>query len=259
MSEQIEDPSGEVLDRTSRLVLSAAAVVGRRLADELHEQVARREAAEAAEAARLKQRWDAGQAAARAQVQVTGETWMQQATPEQAAEAWSTAHAWAGVDPTFRADEERLRQGIKERWGVDVGAGDPAELQRKADLERVKAQAEDRAQVTDEMMAGGILAGTGDELVALEDADRHSGNAENHEAAATALEASSYDSEERRQALAERAVAAGIDGETADGRVRAANANAEPIKNATKKTRGQVKAKRRAAANQRTRSDQLSR
>lgn len=263
MSEHIEDPSGEVVDRVARVTLTAAAVLGRRLADDLRERAARQQAVEAGEAARLQEWWNAEQASARALLQATGETSMQTATPEEAAEAWSTAHAWAAVDPTFRADDERLRQGIQERWGVDVAAGDGESLRRGADVESAKAHGEDRAQAADEVAAGGILAGTSEELAALEDADRHRTNAERSEAAAASLDASAdavaYDSDERRQALADRARAAGVDHQTVDGRLRAASANAEPVKNATKKSRSQTKVRRRGGASERTRTDQLSR
>ena len=102
-----------------------------------------------------------------------------------------------------------------------------------------------------------------DELAELEEADRHGSNAGDHQAAAASLDAAAdgvaYDSAERRQALADRARDAGVDQDTIDGRVRAANANAQPVKNATKKSPGQAKARRRGGASERTRADQLTR
>ena len=263
MSEQIEDPSGEVLERSSRLALAAALEVARRIADNLREQAAQREAAEMAEAARLQDRWNAEQAGARAQLQVANDAWLQRATPEEAAEAWSTARAWSEVDPSFVDDEQRLRDGIRQRWGVDVDTSGEAGLRAEADVERAKARSEERAQTADEMTAGGILAGTADEVAALENAEQHRSAAAAHDAAAASLDASAddvaYDSDARRQALADRATAAGVDGKTVDGRVRAASANAQPVKTATRKRQGVSQVPQRWHVSERIKSEQLGR
>lgn len=252
------------MGKAARVVVAAAAAVARKVADQLREQADQRRAAEGAEADRLQARWEAGRAAARAQLAPVDERWLQRATPDQAAEAWGTAHAWSSVDPSFRDDEVRLEQGIRDRWGVDVqDLSDEASLRHAADVEREDARDERAAGNADEIAAGGVLVGTKDEVAALEDSSREFSNAETSADAAASLDASAdeagYDSDACREQLSQRAVDSGVDPEVAQGRGRAANANAVPVKGATRRQRTEGKARRRGGDKQKTRSDQLSR
>lgn len=262
MSEQIEDPTDATFGRTVNATLMAASVIGRRLAEELREQAAQRERAEQVEAARLAQRYEAQRTTARAVVESADERWMRSASPEDAAQAYATARAWSEVDPSFDAHAARIGRGIEDRWGVDVTAGgDEAALRREADVERSKARAENRSALTDEVTAGAVVAGTIDEVEALDRESVHLSEGERHTAAAadSQAEAAGYDTDARRRQLVDRAKEGGADAPTAEGRARAANANAKPLKDATRQGRGEKKARRRAAQSQRTRSDQLSR
>lgn len=264
MSEATEDPGGDVGDKAIRMTMVAASLTASRLARELAERQQRRRDEAELERAQADARWTAERAAAQSQVRAADGAWLQTASPEEAAKTWSTAHAWSEVDPAFRGDAERIRAGIEQRWGVSVtGSDTEASLRAAADRERTYASQEDSARAVDEVAAGGILAGTPDELAALEDADRHAGNREDHQAAAASLNASAdaaaYDSQARRDQLVDRATAAGIDPATAQGRGRAANANAEPVKNATQPGKTAKKAARRGRASGRERTDQLSR
>lgn len=264
MSEATEDPGGDVGQKTIRVTMVAAGLAASRLARELAERQQRRRDEAELERAQSDARWQAERAAAQSQVRAADTAWLQTTSPEEAARTWSTAHAWAEVDPAFRGDAERIRTGIEQRWGVNVTASDTeASLRAAADGERTYARQEDSARVVDEVAAGGILADTPAELAALEDADRHVGNSEDHQDAAASLDgsadAAAYDSQARRDQLVSRATAAGVDPDTAQGRARAANANAEPVKNATQPGKTAKKAGRRGRTSGRERAEQLGR
>lgn len=260
MSEATEDPGGDVGQKTIRVTMVAAGLAASRLAREFAERQQLRRGEAELERAQSDARWQAERAAAQSQVRAADAAWLQTTSPEEAAKTWSTAHAWAEVDPAFRGDAERIRTGIEQRWGVNVTVSDTeASLRAAAERERTYARQEDSARVVDEVAAGGILADTPAELAALEDADRHVSNIDDHEAAASSLDASAYDSQVRRDQLVDRATAAGVDPETAQGRGRAANANAEPVKNATRSAKAPKKAARRRSGAARGRADQLSR
>ncbi|WP_344204323.1 hypothetical protein [Aeromicrobium alkaliterrae] len=264
MSDATEDPGGDVGNKAIRVTMVAASMAASRLARELAERQQRRREEAELERAQSDARWQAERATAQSQVRAADAAWLQAASAEEAARTWSTAHAWAEVDPAFRGDADRIRAGIEQRWGVSVSASDTeASLREAADRQRFDARAEDGARVVDEVAAGSILADTPAELAALEDADRHASNAGDHEAAAASLDASAdaaaYDSQARRDQLVDRATTAGVDPVTARGRGRAANANAEPVKNATQSSKTPKKAGRRGRANGRERSDQLTR
>lgn len=264
MSEAIEDPGGDVGQKAIRVTMVAASLAASRLARELAERLQRRRDEADLERAQSDARWTAERATAQSQVRAADGAWLQTASPAEAAKAWSTAHAWAEVDPAFRGDADRIRAGIEQRWGVNVTASDTeASLRAAADRERAIARQEDSARVVDEVAAGGILADTPAELAALEDADRHVGNSEDHQDAAASLDASAdaaaYDTQSRRDQLVGRATAAGVDPATAQGRARAANANAEPVKNASRPGKTPKKAGRRGRTNGRERTDQLGR
>ena len=264
MSEATEDPGGDVGQKTIRVTMVAATLAASRLARELAERQQRRRDEAELERTQSGARWQAERAAAQSQVRAADAAWLATTSPEEAARTWSTAHAWSEVDPAFRADADRIRAGIEQRWGVSVAPTDTeASLRAAAERERTYARQEDSARIVDEVAAGGVLAGTPAELAALEDADRHLSNVDDHEAAASSLDASAdaaaYDSQARRDQLVDRATAAGVDPGTAQGRARAANANAEPVKNATKSSKTPKKAGRRGRAGGRERTDQLSR
>ena len=264
MSEATEDPGGDVGQKTIRVTMVAAGLAASRLARELAERQQRRRDEAELERAQSDARWQAERAAAQSQVRAADAAWLQTASPEATAKAWSTAHAWAEVDPAFRGDAERIRTGIEQRWGVNVTASDTdASLRDAADRERTYARQEDSARVVDEVAAGGILADTPAELAALEDADRHVSNVDDHEAAAASLDgsadAAAYDTQARRDHLVGRATAAGTDPDTAQGRALAANANAEPVKNATKSGWASKAAARRGRAGGREPAKQVGR
>lgn len=150
----------------------AASQAASRLARELAERQQRRRDQAELERAQSDARWQAERAAAQSQVRAADAAWLQTTSPEEAAKTWSTAHAWAEVDPAFRGDAERIRMGIEQRWGVNVTANDTgASLREAAERERTYARQEDSARVVDEVVAGGILAVTPDELGTLDLAD----------------------------------------------------------------------------------------
>jgi len=264
MSEATEDPGGDVGQKVTRVTMVAASLTASRLARELAERQQRRRDEAELQQAQSDASWQAERAAAQSQVRAADAAWLQTTSAEEAARTWSTAHAWAEVDPAFRADADRIRAGIEQRWGVSLSASDTeASLREAADRQRFNARAEDGARVVDEVAAGSILADTPAELAALEDADRHASNAGDHEAAAASLDASAdaaaYDSQARRDQLVDRATAAGVDRGTANGRARAANANAAPVKNAARADTSNTKSARRGRTGSRERSNQLSR
>lgn len=269
MVDEVEDPVGPAVDAATRTSLVAAGHVAVRLARERQEQAnAWGEAAEQ-EARQLQQRWDAQRALARVEIEAADTRWLSQASAEQAAAVWQTAHVWAAVEPdAFGPSAERLRRDLQDRYGVDVLRGDSNEsdLRAAADHEQMKARRADRERRVDEQSAATILASGG-----LDDeADEHREAAVDHRdevnlryGRADGLDARAdrvgYDTEQRRAELAARIAGAGVGEDAAGGRVLAANANARAVRDATRPANASKKPSRGRKTTSRRRNQQLER
>ncbi|MFJ7751811.1 hypothetical protein ACIQXM_17875 [Arthrobacter sp. NPDC097144] len=190
-SDGIEDAVGGGF----RAGLMAAARIGEQLARMREQQQRHIQQAEELRARELQDRFDASQAAARAQLDPTSRNdWWDKATPEMIERAHETAEAWKGYDPVAAEHAETIKAQIQDRYGIDVhnpGATEQgissalAQAQtarHEADNERSKAA----AARNDEVLAGAAVAGAN-----REDRTRHSSPSE-----------PAYDSPERREQLA---------------------------------------------------------
>ncbi|MBG6181856.1 hypothetical protein [Arthrobacter sp. CAN_A1] len=177
-----------------RAGLMAAARIGEQLARMREEQQRSIQQAEEARARDLQERFNASQAAARAQLDpVSRDEWWDKATPDMIERAHETAEAWKDYDPVAAEHAGTIRDQVKDRYGIDVdnpGASeqDISSAVTQAQAARQQAEAE-RSNASaargDEMLAGTAVAGANREDQA---------RANNSEPA--------YDSPERRQQLA---------------------------------------------------------
>lgn len=261
---EVEDPGGEVAHKIERAALMISSMGAQRLAVSLQERAEERRLAAAHERVALDERWNAERSAARAVVGAVDDGRLATAQPKEVAAAWRQAHAWASVDPSFAPDAERLRRRIEAEWGVDVGDGENTEERLRAAADRELAAARDleaqQVRAVDDV-ASGVVLGT-DESPQLVQAEVAGAEANRHRDVGNALAAQAdgvgYDTDARRRQLGARAKEAGVDHATVDGRVRAASANAEPVKNATAGTKRAGRARGKAPA-QRTRATELGR
>lgn len=212
MAEEIEDPAAEQIAKSVRALLMAAGVAAEHVAQGRRNAAEQKMEAAGHEANLLQSRWDAERSLAIVEVTSADAAWFDRATPEQAGAVWQTAHAWSEVDPEFWVQASRIGTEIENRYGVDIAAVSAEgghlsdEMNTPHDVEKVRSPDQDRERLVDEATAETIL------LTASAD----------------------YDTDHRRDAMGERARAAGVEHDVADGRVRAANAHSAPVKDATK-------------------------
>lgn len=253
MVDEIDDPADKGTRAAARVVMMGAGVVAERLVRERQRQAQERAHASDKEARQLQERWNGQRALARVEIETADERWLGAASPQQAAAVWQSAHAWASVEPEqFGSSAERLRRHLEDRYGVQIQTGQDVEAQLRsaADKERNQARAHEQDQAIDNFTAATLLTG-GD----VEDLDQVRGEsdeagdlAERHHDRADVLDgradAAGYDTDQRRAQLATRIEAAGNDAPVVQERVRAANANAKPSKEATRTTSARRRGKR---------------
>jgi len=123
-----DEPDGvnEVYEGALRVGLTVAGRMAE-VAARARERASREaEAAGLQEARELQARLDAERGAARASLApVERSEWWITARPEQVAAAWETAQAWSQVDPDARRAGDRIREEVRQRYGVDVGDARP--------------------------------------------------------------------------------------------------------------------------------------
>ena len=178
-----------------RTGLMAAARIGEQLARMREQEQRRIQQAEEGRARALQDRFNASQAAARAQLDPVGrDDWWDKATPEMIERAHETAEAWKGYDPVAAEHAETIRRQVQDRYGIDVdnpGATeqDVSSALAQAQLARQQAESERSKAAAargDEVIAGAAVAGAN-----REDRARASAPAE-----------PAYDSAQRREQLA---------------------------------------------------------
>ena len=141
------------IEGTLRTMVAAAGRMGERLA-RIREDAARRAEAQDTQRARAYQaQLEQERATARAQLRPLNEpVWWDRANANDIAYAYETASAWQGEDPSIADAAAKMRDELRERYGIDtenIGA-DPAQVaealsQREAQLD-LAADSRDDAQ-----------------------------------------------------------------------------------------------------------------
>ena len=250
MSES-NDGLDEALEGQLRVLVTAAGQVAERLARSRESQLRQAEAGSEQEARELQSRLEAENQVARAQVgAVHRSEWWDTATPEQIGDTYQVTRAWANEDPELARAEQRMREELRTRYGVDVASvnADPGAVQEaiaRAEQRRAQAGAERRGAGADRAEAQRLMveADTADRLAeraALAgdepELQERQAQVESARAAAGPL----YDSAERRTSTAGELESKGIDSEVVATRMRADVSQAKPATEATRGTGGKA-------------------
>lgn len=246
----------EAFEGQLRVLVTAAAQIGERIARAREDAQRRAHAASEQEARELASRLAAEQRAARAELgNVYRSEWWDRATPEQIGHTYQVARAWAQEDPEAVRAETRMRDELRTRYGVDVDQAhaDPAAVRAaveraeheraQGDAERTRAAAENAEAVRLMQQADRDDARADQARAAAEhepDPDeraRAAAEAEQRETTAAGAREDGrtlYDSAERRNATASELEAKGIDREVVAARMHADVSQAKPAAEAVK-------------------------
>lgn len=235
----------EALESTVRLAAMAGARLGAEIARAHEDRLREQQRADAREADRLAQRFEAEKQAAILEVsQVHRPDWWERADAERIGQTYATARAWAPeVNEAARA-EHKMRVELRDRYGVDVGRHDPrtvtADIEAwKQRLEQQRRQTAEHPRAAETAEAAALLA-----QAARDDRQADAARADERNAEAERL----YDSADRRTADAAAMTAHGIDPEVAESRMHADTAAGAPATRATAGVgRGRAPKARKAA------------
>ncbi len=211
MAELDADGVTEEAQGNLRMTLMTAAQLARTASTArrtMLEQATRRDLDEARQ---LRARLDADLATARAELAPVHEaSWWQTAEPGQIGRVYETAVTWRGEDEVARAAESRIRQELRDRFGIEVNesGADPAVVREELSR-RTAARQESEADRQHGRNDRGYAAGLALEADALElhadAADSHELSELRDEAAAIAEDAELvWDSAIRREQHAEQ-------------------------------------------------------
>lgn len=250
------DGIAEAFEGQIRVLITAAGQVGERIARLREEALRRAQAASDREARELRSRFDAEQRAARAEcANVYRSEWWDRATPEQIGHTFQTARAWSQEDPEATRAEERMRDELRTRYGVDAAAtgadaGAVRAAVERAEQERAQADAERQRSAAENAEAQRLLIQADQEDQRAEDARaaaehepdvderaRAAAEAEQREAIADRAREDGralYDSAERREGTAADLESKGVDQEVVATRMRADVSQAKPATEAVK-------------------------
>ena len=248
----------EAFDGQIRVLVTAAGQVGERIARAREDALRRARAATEQEARELRSRIEAEHRTARVELgNVHRSDWWDRATPEQIANTYQLARAWSQDDPEAVRAEQRIRDEVRTRYGVDVNdtSADPQavrEAVERAEALRQQADAQQQRSAAEEAEAARLMAEADRADRAAEhhrDAAEHEPDpeqraeareqAEQHQAHADAARADAqplYDSAERREATARDLESKGIDREVVATKMQADVSQAKPATEATKAT-----------------------
>ena len=113
------DGIDEVIEGQLRVMLTTAAQIAERRARQREAELRRAEARSAREARELEARFEAERRAVHAELaNVHRESWWDLATESQIVHAWEIAKAWGAEDPEAARAQERIREGVKARYGI---------------------------------------------------------------------------------------------------------------------------------------------
>lgn len=248
----------EAFDGQIRVLVTAAGQVGERIARAREDALRRAQAATEQEARELRSRIEAEHRTARVELgNVHRSDWWDRATPEQIANTYQLARAWSQDDPEAVRAEQRIRDEVHTRYGVDVNdtSADPQavrEAVERAEALRQQADAQQQRSAAEEAEAARLMAEADRADRAAEhhrDAAEHEPDpeqraeareqADQHQAHADAARADAqplYDSAERREATARDLESKGIDREVVATKMQADVSQAKPATEATKAT-----------------------
>jgi hypothetical protein len=206
-----DDPigqTGEKLAGYMTVALTGAARVAEVLAYRRAQQLRRAEAEgrHAAEMMREQQKAELAMVRHQTREAINRPEWWNSATPEQVADAYATARAYGRLDPEVAGMARHMEAQIGARYGVDADAlvGD---VERSAAARRAAA----------ERGTAWALTAEADAVDAAVHAD---GRVDAHEAAHDVpFVHTGWDEAARRETLAARLDAAGIDGDARTGRI----------------------------------------
>lgn len=264
------------VDEAVQAAVQAGLITATRLAEQIaraREDASRRAQAHSEQAAREDaQRLTAERFAARGYLAATERPdWWDRATPEDIARAYQTSAAWAETDPEMARTQDRLRQEVAQRYGVnmDAAGADPhtvAETLSAAGQARRVAESQRGGARGDQLDAAQLVheAGEADRHGDRATKDRHDAQeagdhpladpagAEVDHADSVAAEGmdraeTAYDSAERRADLADTLEGVGND-KAVDARVRADTSQAKPATEATRGGAGKAPKARRTRA-----------
>lgn len=230
----------EAFEGQLRVLVTAAGQVGERLARAREEALRNAQARSEQEYRELQSRIEAERRAARVEMaNVHRSDWWDRATPEQIGRTYQLARAWSQEDPEAARTEQRVRDELRARYGIDVDAvgGDPETVRQRirfeldrAERERVGSDAERGRAATEQIEAQRLLAHANQE-------DQRAAEAEQRETTAGRAREDGrnlYDSAERREGTTRDLEAKGIDREVVATRMRADVSQAKPATEAVK-------------------------
>lgn len=238
------DGVGESFDEQMRMVTMAAMQVGQRVSQQRADSMRQAQQESQQQAQQLQQRMEAERRVAVVELSVVQNSeWWRDAGPQEVADKYATAHAWKDESPEVARHEERMRQELKDRYGIDPsrddGQGIDAERlreeirrveERLGDPERAEAAqaeslsdaAQQRGRENDNRAT--IETDPQEEQRLRADAERERNQSVRHSGEAV----TAYDSADRRDATAEKMRSAGGNPEQINTAMRADQAQGAP-------------------------------
>ena len=137
----------EAFEGQLRVLVTAAGQVGERLARAREEALRAAQARSEQEHRELQSRIEAERRAARVEMaNVHRSDWWDRATPEQIGRTYQVARAWSQEDPEAVRAEQRVRDEVRARYGIEVNdaGADPEAVRQRIRLELDRAE-RDRA------------------------------------------------------------------------------------------------------------------
>lgn len=241
----------EAFEGQLRVLATAASQIGERVARGREQALRQAQTHSEQEARELQARFAAERQAARALLSSTHRTeWWDRANPHDISYAYQTATAWSHEDPEAVRAEQRIRDEVRNRYGIDLtnAGADPeavrrameqaqhnlttaGEENRRAAQEAAEAQRLMNQADAQERAAENTRQAAEHEPDPQDSAQATAGAAERHRVAST----DRYDGAERRAATAQTLEESGIDGEVVAIRMRADASQAHPATEAVAK------------------------
>lgn len=244
----------EAFEGQLRVIVTAAGQVGERLARAREDALRQAQARSEQEYRELQSRIEVERRAAHVELaDVHRSEWWDRATPEQIGRSYQVARAWAQDDPEAARAEQRVRDEVRSRYGIDVddAGGDPEAVRQRirleldrADRDRANSEAGRTRAAAENVEAQQLLAQANQEDQRAQEAraaaehapdpegrDRAAAEAEQRETTGDRARQDGrtlYDSAERREGTARELEAQGIDRETVATRMRADVSQAKP-------------------------------